>query len=525
MNTTYTISTTLINKKLLGYLSQLLFAATVILFSSSDIIAQRTVNVAPGLGTLNDAIASDTTETGARVDSNTVYVLERGGFYALEGSIQNRGYHLSIVAEDGEGERPMLVPAAGEGGVSSRPIRARGDLTVRGLYITGEDNTGALNGDLRIIRVSENDVTITVDDCHLDKDGQAAFRIDNSGNRIFITNSTISNIGTTASLDNGRIIDDRGSQIDTLVMENNSFYNITSQVLRDAGGEINYARINHNTVVNVGKNGAFEFGQVVEAVFTNNLIINGAFMGRPESEAADESLYIVRVDPLSQAQIDSLGEASITISNNNIYRDQSLTDAYPDTVLPAVDFNANAMSYIEGSTNISESITFTNGPAVPLDVMTSFYATPDASQPDMPTDGEPFDFGYADTFDSYTAGTSGQQLGSLIWHGGVTVSNEFEEPGSTAPQAFQLNGNYPNPFNPTTNISFNLAEAANVSIDVFSVIGQRVMSIPAQQMSAGSNLNIQVDASNLTSGLYIYRVTANSATNSFVKTGRMTLIK
>ncbi|MEQ8523430.1 MAG: T9SS type A sorting domain-containing protein [Gracilimonas sp.] len=529
MNTTYTTRRPINSKKLLGFISKLLLVAAVMLFASNDVFAQRTVNVEPGLGTLNEAIASDTTETGARVDSNTVYVLERGGFYALEGSIQNRGYHLSIVAEEGEGERPMLVPAAGEGGVSSRPIRARGDLTVRGLYITGEDNTGALNGDLRIIRVSENDVTITVDDCHLDKDGQAAFRIDNSGNRIFITNSTISNIGTTASLDNGRVIDDRGSQIDTLVMENNTFYNITSQVLRDAGGEINYANINHNTVVNIGKNGAFEFGQVVEAYFTNNLVINGAFMGRPESEVAEESLFVVRVDPLSQAQIDSLGEASVTISNNNIYRDQSLTDAYPDSVLPAVDFNANAVSYIEaagtGSSNISEDVTFTNGPAVPVDVMTSFYATPDASQPDMPTDGEPFDFGYAATFDSYTAGTSGQQLGSLIWHGGMTVSNEVEEPGKDAPQSFKLNGNYPNPFNPTTNISFNLSEAANVSVDVFSVIGQRVMTIPAQRMSAGSNQNIKIDASSLTSGLYIYRVTANAGNNSFVKTGRMTLIK
>jgi len=216
---TYTIK--MLNRTMLfRYLSKLLPIVAVILFTGTAVQAQRTVNVEPGLGTLNVAIDSDTTETGARVDSNTVYVLERGGFYALEGSIQNRGYHLSIVAEDGEGDMPMLVPAAGDGGVSSRPFRARGDLTLRGLYVTGEDNTGNLNEDLRIIRVSENDVTIRIDQSHLDKDGQAAFRIDNSGNRIFITNSTISNIGTTASLDNGRVIDDRGSQIDTLVMGN-----------------------------------------------------------------------------------------------------------------------------------------------------------------------------------------------------------------------------------------------------------------------------------------------------------------
>lgn len=524
---TYTNGMSLNSNKLLGYLSKLLLTATVILFASNIAIAQRTVNVEPGLGTLNQAINSDTTASGERVDPNTVYVLERGGYYALEGSIQNRGYHLSIVAEEGDGERPLLVPAAGDGGVSSRPFRARGDLTLKGLYVTGEDNTGTLNEDLRIIRVSENDVRIVIEDCHLDKDGQSGFRIDNSGNRIFITNSIISNIGTTASPDNGRVIDDRGSQIDTLVMENNTFYNITSNVLIDFGGEINYAKINQNTAVNIGKNGAYEFGQVVELIFTNNLIIDGAFFGKPEAANATDPLFVVRVDSLSPTQVDSLGEASITINNNNIYRSASINDAYPDTVVAAPFYNPTAEAYIAEAgtenTNISEAVTFTNGPAAPVDVVTSFYETPDASQPDMPTDGEPFDFEYASSFASYTAGDNGQQLGARTWFG-VIVSNERER-DSSHPDGFTLNGNYPNPFNPSTNISFNLPEAATVSIDVFSVIGQKVLSIPAQKMSAGANQNISIDAANLTSGMYIYRVTALAGNNSFVETGRMTLIK
>ncbi|MEX1161216.1 MAG: T9SS type A sorting domain-containing protein [Balneolaceae bacterium] len=526
--TNTTTTTTKISKMLSRYFFWSASIAIVLMATSNFAYAQRTVNVESGPGTLNEAIASDTTDTGARIDSNTVYVLERDGFYLLEGTIQNRGYHLSIVAEDGEGERPQLVPAVGDGGVSGRPFRPRGDLTLRGLYVTGEDEEGALNGDLRIIRVSENNVRIIIDDCHLDKDGQAAFRIDNAGNRLFITNSIISNIGTTASPDNGRVIDDRGSQIDTLVMENNSFYNITSNVVKDFGGEINYARINHNTAVNIGKNGAYQLGTVLDLVFTNNLIIDGAFYGRPANENEASPLSVVEVDSLTPTQLDSLGAPSIEISNNNIYRSAALSDAYPDTVVEATFYNPTSAAYIAeagtGDTNISEEVEFTAGPATPVEVVTSFYSSPGATQPDMPTDGEPFDFGYANTFDSYTAGTNGQQLGSLIWHGGMTVGID-DEIAVNSPESFELHGNYPNPFNPTTNVSFNLPQAAQVSVDVFSVIGQKVLSVPAQQMTSGANQHIMIDASALTSGMYIYRVTAKTANNTMINTGRMTLIK
>ncbi len=520
---------TIDTNKIVTVLGAFLFSMTMLLIPVQEAYAQRTVTVEPGVGTLNEAIDSDTTATGARVDSSTVYVLESGGTYLLDGSVEHRGYHLTIVAEEGWTERPKLIPAVDEGGGSSRAFRPRGSLTIRGLYVTNEDELGGLN--TRIIRVSENDVTITVDNCQLDKDGQSGFRIDGTGTRIFLTNSIVSNIGTSASPDNGRGLDDRGNQIDTLWFENNTFYNLTSQVLRDGGGGIiNYAYVNQNTVVNIGKNQTFEFGPVVEAVMTNNMIINGAFYGY-NTNSDDDPNYIVGLDSLTQSELDSLGAQSFTANNNNVFTSQGIIDAYPDTVAAAVTFNAAAQAYIDeqgsASTFLNEDVAFTDGPAVPSDVVTSYWTDPgNESPPSFPVDGEPFDFGYAETFDSYTGGTSGQQLGSLYWHGGITVSNENEEELSNdTPSSFNLNGNYPNPFNPTTNISFDLAEAANISIDVFSVIGQRVMSIPAQRMSAGSNLNIKIDASNLTSGLYIYRVTANSATNSFVKTGRMTLVK
>ncbi len=495
----------------------------LVFIANLDVQAQRMVTVNQGVGTLNDAIAGDTTATGARVDSNTVYVLSSGGTYLLDGSIEHRGYHLTVVAEDGYTERPKLIPAVDNGGVSDRPFRPRGDLTLRGLYMTNEDELGGVN--TRIIRVSENEVTITVDDCHMDKDGQAGFRIDGENVNLFLTNSIISNIGSTSSPDNGRGVDDRGNPIDTLWFENNTFYNLTSQVLRDGGGTINYAYFNQNTAFNIGKNTAFEFGAVGNGVFTNNMVYNASFFGNNTN--GSEEIFILSADSLTTDEIAELGTQSFTLNNNNFFTSSTVTAAYPDSVESVSTYNTTVQAYVteqgSGATNLNEEISFTSSPADPTTIVTEFWGNV-AEPAEFSTTGEPFDFEYSNTASSFTGGDNAQQIGSLFWHGGITISNE-EEVIADAPNTFILKGNYPNPFNPSTTVSFDLNAASNVSIDVYSIIGQKVLTVPAQRMNAGTNQNISIDASGLSSGVYIYRITAKTASNTITNTGRMTLIK
>ena len=499
------------NRRVLTLMAAFMLVA---FFASADVKAQRTVNVTPGFGTLNVAVDGDTTETGARVDSNTVYVLERGGLYLLDGSIEHRNFHLSIVAADGEGDRPRLVPAVGTGG-SSRAFRPRGPLTLKGIYVTNEDEQGGLND--RIIRISTNDATISLDDVHLDKASQSAFRVDGSGIKLFIHNSIISNIGTPESPENGRGVDDRGNQMDSLVIENTTFYNLTSQVFRDDGGLINYAKFNQNTVVNTGIGTSVELGPVVEGEYTNNMVINGAFYGYVGESAS----YVVSISEMTQTEIDSLGAQSLVVSNNNHVTSATITGAYPDSVSASPVYNTVAEA--AATESISEEVTFTNAPGLPTDLMLEYYAGA-AGTTTFDVQGEPFDFGYTNSFTSYTAGNWGQPLGSIVWHPGVTVSID-DEVNAGAPNGFKLNGNYPNPFNPTTNISINLPAAADVSVEVFNMIGQKVMSIPAQHFGAGANQNLSIDARNLTSGMYLYRVTATAGAKVMTSTGRMTLIK
>ena len=329
-------------------------AILALCITAPGVSAQTVVQVAPGFGTLNIAIDGDTTATGERNDPDTIYELERDGLYLLDGSIEHEGFHLTIVAAEGSGARPILQPAVGDGGTSSRPFRARGDITLRGIYATNRDELGALN--TRILRVSADSVRITLDDVHFDDDAQSGIRLDNAWNRVFITNSMFSRIGQPLDPDNGRGLDDRGNPIDSLVVSNTTYYNLTSRVLRNDGGLTNYLDFNHNTVVNTGQRFG-ELGEVLEAHVTNNVIINPGFLGLGPTDTN----WVMRADTLGS---DVMGEQVINVRNNNIFFDQSILDARPDSVTGLPTYNDHLAALIEasgtGSTNISEALTFTN---------------------------------------------------------------------------------------------------------------------------------------------------------------------
>ena len=93
------------------------------------------------------------------------------------------------------------------------------------------------------------------------------------------------------------------------------------------------------------------------------------------------------------------------------------------------------------------------------------------------------------------------------------------------PTAFTLSNNYPNPFNPSTQIKFELPETAEVSIKVYNIVGQQVATLVNDQMQAGFH-NATFEADNLASGVYIARLTATgSSGEQFVSEIKMQLIK
>ncbi|MEP1306661.1 MAG: T9SS type A sorting domain-containing protein [Balneola sp.] len=103
----------------------------------------------------------------------------------------------------------------------------------------------------------------------------------------------------------------------------------------------------------------------------------------------------------------------------------------------------------------------------------------------------------------------------------VTITSvSTETVDESLPTSYSLSQNFPNPFNPTTTISFGLPETADVKVEIYNALGQKVSTLVAGKFNAGWN-KINFDASGFSSGLYIYRLI--TPTRSITK--KMTLIK
>lgn len=116
----------------------------------------------------------------------------------------------------------------------------------------------------------------------------------------------------------------------------------------------------------------------------------------------------------------------------------------------------------------------------------------------------------------YTSGFGGAILRTYNG-GGSFVGNINNE---NVPVEYSLSQNYPNPFNPATVIKFSLPQSGNVVISVSDVTGREVAQLLHQKMDAGSH-EVRFDGSNLSSGIYFYRMTAPG----FTTVKKMIMIK
>ncbi|MEK7249485.1 MAG: T9SS type A sorting domain-containing protein, partial [Bacteroidota bacterium] len=88
------------------------------------------------------------------------------------------------------------------------------------------------------------------------------------------------------------------------------------------------------------------------------------------------------------------------------------------------------------------------------------------------------------------------------------------------PANFSLSQNYPNPFNPSTTIEFALPHSSFVSLNVFTVLGEKVATLVADRLNAGTHA-VHWNATGLPSGVYFYRLEAAV----FTQTKRLILLR
>ncbi len=106
------------------------------------------------------------------------------------------------------------------------------------------------------------------------------------------------------------------------------------------------------------------------------------------------------------------------------------------------------------------------------------------------------------------ATTDGLPMGDPYWITGVTGINPD---GETLPEKFTLYNAYPNPFNPSTTIKFDIAKKGTVSLKIYNVVGQLVKTLVDGELDAGQ-YKVALNMDNYSSGIYFYRLSQNNQT-------------
>ena len=241
----------------------------------------------PVINALRNAVYSDTVAGGARANLNRVYVLKLNGLYWESDRIENNGYPLRLVGEPytmGDGSnypaQLQLTDLRGDGtAADTRLITGLHDVELRNLYITGRTNAQGVQTSYQPIQIDAKNHMFVFDNNIIEQSNFAVIAFTATGNVIRYTNNKFRNLIGSPSTQQweGRGISIWADQ-DTVIVENNTFFNLEFTPFQLEGGSAKYIRFNHNTIVNNGRN--INTGNWFQSAYwTNNLIINAWWQG------------------------------------------------------------------------------------------------------------------------------------------------------------------------------------------------------------------------------------------------------
>lgn len=130
-------------------------------------------------------------------------------------------------------------------------------------------------------------------------------------------------------------------------------------------------------------------------------------------------------------------------------------------------------------------------------------------------------YNYVDDFSDYFfTGIVYYRLKQIDFDGKFTYSDEIKLDVDLTAKDYVLHQNHPNPFNPTTVISFGIPKAGMVTLKIFDNLGREVQTLVNEEKPAGT-FRVEFDGSNLASGIYYYRLQSGS----FISTKKFVLMK
>jgi len=92
------------------------------------------------------------------------------------------------------------------------------------------------------------------------------------------------------------------------------------------------------------------------------------------------------------------------------------------------------------------------------------------------------------------------------------------------PTEYILEQNYPNPFNPVTQIKYSIVDNGIVTLKIYDILGREIVTLVNEEKTSG-NYEVGFDASNLSSGIYLYTLSTTGGGGSFIQTRKMVLLK
>jgi hypothetical protein len=126
---------------------------------------------------------------------------------------------------------------------------------------------------------------------------------------------------------------------------------------------------------------------------------------------------------------------------------------------------------------------------------------------------------YSFTDNNLQSGTYFYRLKQIDYDGSFSFSDEVMVE-IVNPASFVLNQNYPNPFNPSTNLKFSIPSTGFVNLSIYNLVGEKVGEI-VNEILPGGEYDMTFNASNLSSGIYIAKLSADNYNQSI----KMTLLK
>jgi len=453
------------------------------------------------------------------IDDNpneTIFELKRDGVYVVDKEYTfNR--EIELRAQTGTGIMPLVVVVTDAlGAKPSQVFKVEKNLTIKGIFFSGDTRGGGIVS--HMFRATQGNLKIIFDDCYFDRIEQTVMRLDVAGCSVTMNNCIARNIAQTSNIDNGRIVDGRGQAQNEVIIKNSTFYNNVGQVYRYSSSAIlNKLEIDHCTFYNSGYRMSLDL--VINGKYTNNIMANchwKASFSLDGGVTPPDAGSVISIDSLKTSVDDT---RVFTVSNNNIYDNQDLTDAYslyPNKVVKRqlVDpLDPWLVSQkLTMATNISEELSFKNSSPMPMDFIKAFFESTGtnsfnttANQPfyveevagvDPPEVETPFNFSYRDDKQSAIASTTGGPLGDPRWP--VVVTTGLHNLNSKV--NVQV---FPNPVANSLKIRFNSTVSAKINI--YDMDGRTVHFSNAYQKVASGQI-VQIEMENLPSGTYLYSV-------------------